>query len=392
MIYIGALDWFLSKFDKKTNTLNLDDYIGTLTAEVYFKKLAIQACINLIAGTVARGEFLTYWKGEEVREDSYYLLNVEPNKNKSASKFWRDVVSKLVCENECLVIQQGDRLYVADSFHKKENVFLENIYSEIVIGDLKLFRSYEENEVFHFEYHNEEMRPIIEGLYASYAKLLAASQDNYKKNRAKRGTLELDASYPQTEKAQKDLTELLDVRFKRFFEAEGNAVIPLARGVKYTELASKATTGSSSTESRDIRAIVDDIIDFTAIALQVPPSLVRGNVADSDKAMSNYLTICVNPLAELITDEINRKYYGKDNFLKKTYTRLDVSRIKAVDIKEIANSLDILERIGAFSVDDSLKVLGMEPLNTEWSRARWMTKNYEPIETRMKGGEKVERT
>lgn len=392
MIYIAIWDWFLSKFDRETNTLKLNAHVGMLTAEVYFKKLAIQSCINMIAGTIAKGEFLTYWQGKEVKDDNYYLLNVEPNKNSTASKFWRDVVSNLVYDNECLVIQQGSKFHVVDSFRPKKNAFLENIYTDIVIGDLKLSRSYSEHEVFHFENHSEEMRPVIEGLYISYAKLLAASQDNYKKNRAKRGTLELDASYPQTEKAQKDLTELLDVRFKRFFEAEGNAVIPLARGIKYTELASKATTGSSSTESRDIRAIVDDIIDFTSIACQVPPSLIKGNVADSDKATKNYLTFCVNPLAKSITDEVNRKYYGKDNFLKNTYARLDVSRIRAVDIEEIANSLDILERIGAFSVDDSLKVLGMEPLNTEWSRARWMTKNYEPIETRMKGGEKVERT
>ncbi|MGL5513254.1 MAG: phage portal protein, partial [Sporomusa sp.] len=194
-----------------------------------------------------------------------------------------------------------------------------------------------------------------------------------------------------TDKAQKDLTELLDVRFKRFFEAEGNAVIPLAKGMKYNELVSKTATGSSSTESRDIRALVDDVFDFVAIAFQVPPPILKGNVADSDKSMTNFLTFCINPLAELITDEINRKMYGRAAYLEKSYVRLDVSRVKAVDIKEIANSLDVLERIGAFCVDDSLKVLGMEPLETEWSRARWMTKNYEPIEIRLRGGEKNER-
>jgi HK97 family phage portal protein len=137
-----------------------------------------------------------------------------------------------------------------------------------------------------------------------------------------------------------------------------------------------------------MRALIDDIFDFTAIAFQIPPQLLKGNIADTNKAMINFLTFCINPLAELLTDEINRKYYGKKAFLERTYTKLDVSRVKAVDIKEIANALDVLERVGAFCVDDSLKVLGMEPLNNEWSRARWMTKNYERIETRLKGGEK----
>lgn len=379
-------DWFLSLFDKVTGTLKLNAVVGDLIAEVYFKQLAIQSCINLIANTVARGEFLTYEKGKEVRKDNYYLLNVEPNQNKSASKFWRDVVSKLVYENECLVIQYNNKFYVADSFTTKKFAFLENVYSDIVIGDLKLSRAYNEAEILHFELHNEEIRPVIEGLYSSYAKLIAASQANYKKSRAKRGTLELESGYPQTEKAQKELTDLLDIRFKRFFEAEGNAVIPLARGMKYNEL-TNGTTTASSTESRDIRALIDDIFDFTAIAFQIPPQLLRGAVADTDKALQNFLTFCVNPLAELITDEINRKYYGKKAFLERTYAKLDVSRVKAVDIKEIANALDVLERIGAFCVDDSLKVLGMEPLNTEWSKARWMTKNYSPIEDALKGAD-----
>jgi HK97 family phage portal protein len=386
---MAAVWWekLLSLFDTNS-TVKLTTKIGTLTAEVYYKQLAIQSCINLIANTVARGEFLTYEKGEEVRKNNYYLLNVEPNQNKSASKFWRDVISKLVYDNECLVIQHNDMFYVADSFRIKEFAFVENIYTDVVIGDLKLTRSYMESEVFHFELHNEQIRPVIDGLYSSYAKLIAASQAYYKKKRAKRGMLELDTGYPQTKQAQADLSDLLDVRFKRFFEAEGNAVIPLARGMKYTELNGGAAT-SGSTESRDIRGLIDDILDFTAIGFQIPPQLLRGGVADTDKVVGNFLTFCINPTAEVLTDEINRKYYGKRAYLEKTYTKLDVSRVKVVDIKEIANALDVLERIGAFSIDDSLKVLGMEPQNTEASKARWMTKNYERVETRLKGGEKV---
>ena len=64
-------------------------------------------------------------------------------------------------------------------------------------------------------------------------------------------------------------------------------------------------------EGRDIRAFIDDIFDFVAIAFQVPPQLLKGNVADTDKAVNNFLTFCINPLAELLTDEINRKCMAK---------------------------------------------------------------------------------
>lgn len=377
--------WFTGLFNKD-GTLALDVAVGEVAGEVFYKELAIQACLNIIANTVARSEFLTYEKGVEVRKNNYYLLNVEPNQNKSSSKFWRDVIHKLVYENECLVVQVDGKFYVAESFNVLKYAFKENLYKDIVVEDYNLKDIFSESQVFHFELHDQKIKNIIDGLYGSYSKLIKISSSNYKRNNARRGTLEIPTNYPQTEKAQKDLNELLSVRFKRFFEAEGGSVLPLSNGMEYKELASNIGARTSGSDGREIRDFVDDVFDYVAIAFQVPPQLLKGNVADTEKAFNNFLTFCINPLAELLTDEINRKMYGKDKFLERTYVKLDTTRIKAVDIKDIANALDILTRIGAYTVDDSLRVLGMEPLDTSWSKARWMTKNYQRIES-LAGGD-----
>lgn len=378
-------NWFLGLFNKDTGTLELDTYVGELTAEIFYKELAVQACVNLIANAVSRSEFLTYEKGKEIKGENYYLFNVEPNQNKSSSKFWRDVIHRLVYENECLIIQQDGSFYVADEFTPVKFAFKENIYKNIVIENYKLKNIYYESQVFHFELHDEKIRNVIEGLYKSYAGLIAASQGHYKKNNARRGTLDIPTSYPQTEKAQKELHDLLSEKFKRFFNAEGGAVLPLSNGMKYEELSSNIGVKGGA-EGRDVRAFIDDIFDFVAIAFQVPPQLLKGNVSDTKQAVNNFLTFCINPMAELLTDEINRKLYGKKAYLARTYVKLDTTRIRNVDITDIAGSLDILLRIGAYSIDDCLKLLGMEPLGTEWSKVRWMTKNYEKIE-KSRGGE-----
>ncbi|MCC5465550.1 phage portal protein [Pelosinus sp. Bkl1] len=377
------MSWFSGLFSTD-GTLQLDIYLGELASEVFYKELAVQSCVNLIANTVSRGEFLTFEKGKDVRKNNYYLFNVEPNQNKSASKFWRDVIHKLVYENECLVIQQGGMFYVADSFGITEFAFKENVYNNIVVGDLGLTGSRVESEVFHFELHNEKINNVVDGLYASYSKLIAASQMQYKKNNARRGTLDIPTKYPQTEAAQKALHDLLNVKFKRFFDAEGGAVLPLSNEMKYTELSSNIGVKGGA-EGRDAKAFIDDVFEFVSIAFQIPPTLLRGNVADTDKALNNFLTFSINPLAELIADEVNRKLYGKTLFLQKTYMKLDTTRIKAVDIKDVANAMDILVRIGAYCIDDCLLMLGMEPLNTVESRARWMTKNYTPVTDAIKG-------
>lgn len=382
---MAVLDWFLGLFNKDTGTLDLDAYIGELAGEIFFKELAVQASINLIANAVSRSEFQTFENGKEVKKDNYYLFNVEPNPNKSASKFWRDVVSKLVYNNECLVIQQGYSFYAADDFDVEEFAFKPYVYHDIVIDNLQLKGSYIEPDVFHFELHNEKITNVIEGLNRSYSKLIAVSQKNYKKNNSRKGKVKIPTEYPQTQKAQDDLKNLFETRFKKFFEAEGEAVLPLTNGLDYEELKSNIGTDGTA-NNKEIRSFIDDIIDFVAIAFNIPPILIKGGVANMEKLIDYFLTFCINPIAELINDEINRKLYGKRAFLNRTYVKLNTSFIKAVNIKDIAGSLEILERIGAFTVDDSLKALGMEPLNTEWSKARWMTKNYENIEDRYEGG------
>ena len=380
-------NWFLGQFNTD-GALMLDTVTGDLAAEVYYKELAVQACVNLIANTVARSEFLTYEKGEATKKDNYYLFNVEPNQNKSASKFWRDVVHKLVYDNECLVIQQNEKFYVADSFNVKKFAFKEYVYSNVVVDEYALSGSFVESQVFHFELHDEKIRAVIEGLYDSYRKLIAASQKRYKNSVSRRGKLTVPSNYPQTDKAQTDLQTLMSTRFKKFFEADGDAVIPLTNGLAYEELTKDAGT-KDNTDNKAIRQYIDDVFDFVAIGFQVPPQLLRGSVADTDKAVNNFLTFCINPLAELITDEVNRKLYGKKAFLERTYVKLDTSRIRAVGIEDVANAMDVLVRIGAYSIDDCLKLLGLEPFDADWSRARWMTKNYSPIEEAVKGGENV---
>ena len=374
--------WFLGQFNTD-GTLAIDTITGELAAEVYYKELAVQACVNLIANTVARSEFLTYEKGEATKKDNYYLFNVEPNQNKSASKFWRDVVHRLVYDNECLVIQQNGKFYVADSFVVKKFAFKEYVYSNVVIDEYPLSGSFVESQVFHFELHDEKIRSVIDGLYTSYSKLIAASQKRYKNSVSRRGKLTVPTGYPQTDKAQGDLQDLLNKRFKKFFEADGDAVIPLTNNLAYEELTKDAGTKDNS-DNKAVRQYIDDVFNFVAIGFQVPPQLLQGNVADTEKAVNNFLTFCINPLAELLTDEINRKLYGKEKYLARTYVKLDTSRIRAVDVQDVANALDVLVRIGAYCIDDCLKLLGMEPLDTEWSRARFMTKNYSPIEQAMK--------
>lgn len=371
---MGIKDWFISLFSPD-GTLDLSSVsCGTVAAEVFYKELAIQSSVNLIANAVSRSEFITYDAGKPLRGEMHYLLNVQPNENKSSSKFWRDVVHKLVYDNECLVIMTKNQLYVADSFDPTEYALKGNIYKNVKIKDYTLRETFAEKDVLHFELHDQKIKTIIDSLYQGYGELIAYSTATYKRSNAKRGALEIPATYPQTDQAQASLEKLLNERIKRFFEAETGAVLPLTNGITFKDLSTQGyKTGS---DSRDIKQLIVDIFEFIAIAFQIPPTLLLGSVADTDKALNNFLTFCVNPIAELLTDEINRKLYSKQQYISRSYVRLDTSTIKVVNLKDIADALDVLFRIGANTINDNLRALDREPIADPIGDMRFITKNY----------------
>lgn len=378
----------MSMFSRNDNNrMSLDMFCGDLEADAMFKEIAIKSAINLIANTIAKAEFLTFRDGQEIKEENYYRLNVEPNQNKAAPKFWRSVITKLLLDNECLVLLQDGMYYIADDFEVVNSVFKENTYQNIVIDNYEIRRIYKESEVFHFENQDADIKSVIDNLYSVYGKLIKTSTDNYKKNNARRGTIKVPTSYPQTEKAQQDLEDLLKNKFKRFFEAEGGAVLPLTNKLEYEELISNIGAKSSAVEGRDTRAFIDDVFDFVAIGFGISPNLLKGNTVDTEDAVNNLLTFCISPLAKNIDSEVNRKLYRKDLFLNNTYCKLDTSRIKTVDVKDIANALDVLLRTGSYTINDCLRDLGKEQISEELGDQRFMTKNYAAVEEILKGGE-----
>ena len=113
------------------------------------------------------------------------------------------------------------------------------------------------------------------------------------------------------------------------------------------------------------------------MAFQIPPQLLKGEVAGLDDAFRFFMTTCIKPIADIIADEINRKVYGEINYKKGNKVFIDTTKIRYVDIKDIAPALEALTRIGVNTLDDNLESIGREGIG---NKQRWMTKNYDMIE------------
>lgn len=380
---MGLYSFFKKWFSPEGN-LNDQGIFIDLAVEYHVKKLAVETCVNLIANTLVRCPIRTFEKGKEIIGNNHYLFNVQPNQNQNASQFFHEFVSKLVHDNECLIVMQNDQLYVADDFDLKEYAFFENTYSNIVVNGYKLNKSFQESEVLYFQLNNKKVKNVIDDLYGSYGKLLSAAMNYYKRSNALRVKLSLKGNFSQDDESQEEREKMFNEQLKRFLEAEGAAALPLQDGITLEELENLSNSGRTS---RDIRALVDDIIDFVSMGFLIPKGLIKGDLADVEGQTDNFLMFCIIPIAELIEDEGNRKIYKKDGYLNRDYLKVDTRFLKYVDIVKLATALDKLFSSGTHNTNENRRLVGAEPIDEDWAEEYHITKNYESIKEVLKGGE-----
>src|SRR5699024_6433874 len=193
--------------------------------DYYYKKLAVDTCIDLIAGSISRCEFQTFEKGKSVRRNNYYLFNVQPNKNQNAAEFIHALTTKLFYENECLVVMIDDDLLIADSFTKTNFALKENLYKDVYINNYKLNDVFKETEVMHFKLNDENILNVIDGMYESFGKLLMSSMNYYKRKNNKRYLIKGDFLRAQDEETQKMIDAMFETQLKDWFDPnkEGSA-------------------------------------------------------------------------------------------------------------------------------------------------------------------------
>lgn len=371
--------------DFLNKVIDLKSYSTKLETSTKYKTLALEAGIDLIAKTLARAEFQTFEKGKETKKTNYYMLNVEANTNTSSTLFWQEVVKNLLKNGEALILIKSNQLYLTESFTRKEFSFSENIYTDIVIKGEEIKQNWKEGQVLYLKQDNSKIRIATNSIGDDFTKLINSSIKGYQNSKSRKGTFKIPTNYSKMFKEEEALQKHIQMLLKDFMDPEKDAVLPETNGTEYTEI-DKSKGSKSNDSGREPKNFIEDIFNFVAISLGIPPSLLKGDTVDTKDAVNNFLTFCINPLAKLITDEVNRKMYGRENYLNGDYAKLDTTKIKAVDLRDIANSIDLLNRNGALTIDDILRILGKEPIGGEIGSSRFITKNLEFLNSAIENG------
>lgn len=351
-----------------------------MASNITYRMLALDIVVNLISNLMSLSQF-DFYNGNKIdRKNKFnYILNYEPNQNENASVFWKGVITQLLKTNTALVVVYNDKLYLAKDYEMDKLALKPNYYRNVQIDDKFTFteKAFTEREVLHFKFNDRNITQLLNKLLKDWDDLINFAQDVYYKNNTQRAVLNVPATYPQTDKHQESLQTLIEKRLEPFFNSKTGGAIPLTNDIELEYLVNSSYNNSSNSD--DIKKIWDRILSVTAIAFNVPPQLLIGNVADTQNSLDNMLDLCIRPLSEMIEDELNRKIFGRKVLSGKRIIVNTHNIIKA-DITELAGAIDILTRNSVNTIDDNLEMLGRERIEEEWSQMRFATKNYMPLD------------
>lgn len=384
---MGFIDFFKDLLISKPNDGKYELYQIEVTKKDFaVQLLAFQAAKNKIANAFSKCEIQKFENGKKVEDEDHYRFNYEPNRNQSASEFKKQLVSKLLVGNECLIIDINGEYFIADSFAKETEGAKANKYRDIVVNNKTIKKVCSENDVLYFKLNNNNITGIVETLSKTYSDIIQYSEASYRRSKGRKAVLNIEARASSNPKFSENVDKLYNKDLRSFFEAD-NAVLPLFEGFNYDELT--AVKGATDANTRDLKAQIDDVFDFTARAFNIPVGLLKGDIVDTEQMTHDLLTYCIEPIAKLIEDELIRKKIGLTGFIYGNTFKVSTSRITNVDIIKSATAVDKLIASGVCSINEIRERFKLERLDEDWASKHFITKNYTTftdLENSEKGG------
>ena len=372
--------FFTDWLSKKVSDAEMQTVTAELEKVLYYKDMALHIAKSYIANTISKCEFKVYENGAAVKNELYYALNVDPNPNQNSSQFLNMLVNTLYDKNEVLVVPIKNRLYVAESYSIEEHPMNENIFTGITIEKQTLAKSFKASKVFYFKLDDKSVKRLIDGIYETYGQLFAAALASYRKNNGKKYKLILEQTRAGDKTFIEQFNTVIKTQLKTFIEND-TAVYPQFKGQELVDFPTNAQTAD------DFLKIRKEIFEVTAQAFKIPLPMMYGNITNIQEIVKVFLTFCIDPLADMISEELTRKINTYDTWLKnQSFVRIDTSRINHIDLLDVADKVDKLIASGICSIDDLREKLDEPPLNTEFSRKHWVTKNYSDVETEQASG------
>lgn len=385
----------VSNLFSRSKVINIADidFLQDMANRSYIKRMALEDCINFLARSIAQNKISLINENKTIPSDWMHKLNVKPNKNQTASDFWEAAVTKLVYDNECLIVlSDDDDLLIADSFDQKKYAVYENRFSQVTVDDYTFKRSFERNEVIYLRYKNKKLSAVVDELFDDYSALFSRLIEVAMRNNQIRGVVNIDTN--EMQKLMKDESKTGDSEYvsplqsyinKLYsaFDKKSLAIVPQTSAFKYEEVSN--TIGVTSQRIDEMETLRKAMVDVIATAMGIPPNLIHGSVVDLESNKEFYLDFTVAPLIQKIEDELNGSLLDVNQYNRGH--RFKIFGMNVPNPLKLAEAIDKLVGSGSFSRNEVRIRFGYDAV--DGLDEFLVTKNYSngTENTDLKGGD-----
>lgn len=361
----------------------LYSYIDTISVDIQklaLSELAIEKAVGMIAKAIAKSEFIVERNHVRTKDDVYWLLNIQPNPNETATDFWISAIRKLLLETECVICLVNGNMYIVDSYTINDVVMLPQTYSNIVITSnektLTLRYPFQGNNIIHLKARNEKIKGYLKKVLNLYNNIASAVSAAKKIESTPKFSLDIEGAAPLIRTKNPDGTDktlTIDQyreSVKKLLESDDIEIITNRSGLSLSQIKIDINVNSE-----DIVKMAKEIFTECALAFDIPKAVFLGEITEKADSTNEFITYAVDWIVEMLNDSLNAKFVGKEDYLKGEKIWVDMSKYKHVDIIESAANLDKLRSIG-FNFDEVRTMVGWEELGTDFSQERVITKNY----------------
>ena len=371
-------NFFIQNRNKEMQSLA--EIIAVDMAKLNLSRLAIEKAMLMIAKAIAKSDILIQTESKDKRRQEY-RLNIQPNDHECGTAFWTEVVKQLLTEQEVLIIPLGGKYYRASAWESTTNVLTERTYSHITLTcggyDYALLKSFRTSEVIQLKYDNAKIKLYLQNVVSQYDKTLDSVNAMMRMSAQPRYKLKLGTSALSFREKQADGTDEVMTKdqyvakIKNLLEADELSVLTESENVSVDQMQI-----NTSVKAEELSKMAQQINNEVANAFDIPEAVFNGNITEKSDATNEFITYAVSPVAEVINDTLTAYIVGENDYCTKNEkVMVWLARFKHVDVVDSATNLDKLRGIG-FNYDELREMVGYTVLNTEFSQARALTKNY----------------